>query len=139
MPRPEQINPRAPQGSPHGATADIQRAVQAGAPPPQEPPGPPTGFPPLPPDPDEDAVAPTLPTPLSLQDDKTGLDDLIFGPTDRPDEPITEGVPFGPGAVGIRGANETDRQFLMRVASTLNTPGAPAAVQRFAGRVARGE
>src|SRR5215210_4895216 len=36
--------------------------------------------------------------PQPIQGDLTGYDNLLFGGSDRPDEPITQGASFGPGS-----------------------------------------
>jgi hypothetical protein len=81
------------------------------------------------------------PAPITLEEDlNRGMDSVLFGPSRRPDEPITAGAPFGAGPGAVRFAHETDRQFLRRVADDLAaSPDAPKDVQRFAERVRRGE
>ena len=50
-----------------------------------------------------------LPSP---EGELTGFDNLVFGPTDRPDEPITSGAGFGPGQMGVSGDGRTSDQKL---------------------------
>ncbi len=54
-----------------------------------------------------------------------GYDEALFAPTDRPDEPITHGAPFGPGANFTVLPYENQRGFLLRVASQLEGSGTP--------------
>lgn len=54
------------------------------------------------------------------------IDEEVFAPTDRPDEPITQGMPFGPGDNFSASPDETEGQRLARIAtSMLQTPGTP--------------
>lgn len=70
----------------------------------------------------------------------TAFDDILFGPTDHPNEPITHGASFGPGANTIRNGPETNKEFLARTAYQLaNSPSASPRVRAFAVRIARGE
>lgn len=70
----------------------------------------------------------------------TDFDELLFGATDRPEEPLTQGANFGPGANFTTRGPETDRDFMARAALELaNAPGASSRVRAFAARVARGE
>lgn len=70
----------------------------------------------------------------------TAFDDVLFGPTDHPNEPITTGASFGPGANTIRQGRETDKEFLARTAYQLaSSPSASPRVKAFAARIARGE
>jgi hypothetical protein len=69
----------------------------------------------------------------------TPEEQFLYGPTDRPNEPITHGAPFGPGAPVSRFANETNQEFMTRVAQQLSSdPNAAPEVQAFASRVLRG-
>ena len=66
---------------------------------------------------------------------------FLFSPTDRPDEPITAGLPFGDGPnmpiSAIRG--ETKQDFALRVANELTALGGSVkGVQQFADRIAKG-
>jgi hypothetical protein len=65
---------------------------------------------------------------------------FLFGPTDRPNEPITAGAPFGAGPAAAPSAYESPDQLLSRVAQEIGgTPGAAPELRAFAARVARGE
>lgn len=62
----------------------------------------------------------------------------LYGPTDRPNEPITAGVPFGPGPDTL--PSPTDDQVVRQVAEqALNDPRAPKELKRFAQRVMEGQ
>lgn len=64
--------------------------------------------------------------------------EFLLSPTDRPNEPFTQGMPFGPGTnapARVLG-NETRQQFGLRVANMLRqspeqTPGLKTFVQRI--------
>jgi len=111
--RPGEIVPRAPADAEHGSTAQLQRVAgaiparpaaeaqprQAGTQPPSEP------------------------TQLT-NDLNDGYDAVLFGPSQRPDEPITEGAPFGPGSNFVPSPFEDDRAFMLRVADEIErSPG----------------
>ncbi len=107
---------RAPEGAPHGTGAALRRlagVVDAGA---KEQPPP--------------ASAPVAPPAFVLAEESPGGDpyeEALFAPSDRPDEPITAGVPFGPGPSFSRLPVETERAFAVRVARILeDSPGADA-------------
>lgn len=129
MPRPEQVIPRAAADAPHGATSALQRLALARPMPgsaPEE-----AG-----PVPTED---PTVP-PEIAGDLNDGLDEYLFAPTERPNEPLTAGAPFGQGANFVPRPYETPRAFKLRVADTLSSsPGAGPEVQRLIERIRRGE
>jgi len=76
--------------------------------------------------------------PAGLQD---AADEFVFNrPTDRPDEPVTHGMPFGPGASYVQQGKEDERSMRDRVANQLAaSPSADADVLRFAERMRRGE
>jgi hypothetical protein len=102
---------RAPEGSEFGTGAALRRiagVVDARGAPPAPEPEPGRRGRVVPPNP----LAP--PPPLT-----DGYDEALFAPTDRPDEPITAGVPFGPGPGITRLPSETDRAFALRVADLL--------------------
>ena len=62
------------------------------------------------------------------------VEDFLFGPTQRPVEPVTAGVGFGPGARTLpQPAAETEEDFLLRV-----LPQAGPELQSFLNRVAAG-
>lgn len=65
---------------------------------------------------------------------------FLTSPTDRPNEPATAGVPFGPGPNYTRYAYESDQDFMLRVASSVAAdPAATPAVKAFLARVQNGE
>lgn len=111
--------PAGPEQLPHGAATQLNQQLAL-----------------VPPDPASVAAAEEdQPTPQL-----TDFDDILFGPSDRPDEAITHGANFGPGANFTTRGPETDKDFMARAAVELaNAPGASARVRAFAARVARGE
>ena len=70
-----------------------------------------------------------------------GAQKFIFDtPTARPDEPVTTGQPFGPGASYVQLAHETATTYRERVAnSLLSSPSSDPDVKRFAEKILRGE
>jgi hypothetical protein len=48
-----------------------------------------------------------------------GYDAALFGPTDRPAEPVTTGMPFGAGPSFTPLPTEDSRTFMLRVANDL--------------------
>jgi hypothetical protein len=67
---------------------------------------------------------------------------FLYSPTDRPDEPITAGLPFGPGPDVSRYALEDDRSFRERLAQTIeaHVPRHPSRdMRRFLARLRSGE
>jgi hypothetical protein len=67
-------------------------------------------------------------------------EDFIFGPSGRPDEPITQGAPFGAGSDFLRSAYESDEAFTQRIASQIaNAPSSPGEARGFARRLLEGE
>jgi len=84
--------------------------------------------------------APTRQLP-ALSGDLTGHDSIVFGGTDRPNEPITAGASFGagPGPLPYRGA-ESEAEFMVRVTSQMAaSPTANWLVKNLAVRALRGE
>ena len=70
---------------------------------------------------------------------KSEQEQFIYGPSDRPQEPFSHGLPFGPGANFTPGADEGDDDFVKRVASqALNDPAAPKQMRQFAQRALNG-
>lgn len=70
------------------------------------------------------------------------FDSVLFQPTHRPNEPLTEGAPFGAGANSIRSedSGETDRERLLRIAESMVThPAVGSASKALLARIARGE
>jgi hypothetical protein len=65
---------------------------------------------------------------------------LFARPTDHPEVPVTNGLPFGDGASYVQYANEDERSMRERVANTLAaSPSADPDVLRFVERLRRGE
>ena len=64
----------------------------------------------------------------------------LFAPSDRQEEPLTAGMPQGPGAPETPRAAEGPRAFLRRVASRMAaSPSASSEVKDWAFRVAEGQ
>jgi hypothetical protein len=85
-------------------------------------------------------VSPPTGPPELTDELNNGADALLFGPSDRPDEPVTHGAPFGPGASFTAEPDETQRSFLLRVADSLDaSPAATAQARRYITRIRLGE
>src|SRR3954468_15903425 len=70
---------------------------------------------------------------------QTEQDQFIYGPSDRPQEPFSHGLPFGPGANFVPDQGEGDDAFVKRIASqALNDPAAPKQMKQFAQRALNG-
>jgi hypothetical protein len=68
-----------------------------------------------------------------------GLENVLFADTDRPEEPITAGAPFGPGP-GPRPASGDDTMFRKRVATELlNAKGVSSSTKLFASKLYAGD
>jgi hypothetical protein len=66
-------------------------------------------------------------------------DQFLYGPSDRPQEPFSHGLPYGPGAAFTPDQGEGDDQFVKRIASqALNDPAAPKQMKQFAQRALNG-
>lgn len=90
--------------------------------------------------PDEDPMALAGLEDTEPETDLTDYDEILFSATDHPQEPITTGASFGPGANTLRGGPQSDSEFLTRaVAKIAASPSASPRVKSFAARVARGE
>lgn len=64
-------------------------------------------------------------------------EEFLFGPTDRPTEPLSAGAPFGAGPDVPGLGPEAPEQFLGRVAESLGAnPEASPEVRKFVARVA---
>lgn len=64
----------------------------------------------------------------------------IYGPTDRPTEPITAGAPFGPGPAAPIGSFQTDSDVVANVAAQIAaSPAAGKDAKAWANRVKAGE
>ena len=82
------------------------------------------------------------PPPDSGQDYKPQGDAESFAlsPTDRPNEPVTAGMPFGLGPGVVNDPQDNDQQLVQRVALQATAdPRAPAVLKQFAKRVAEGQ
>ncbi len=112
MSRPGEVTPRAGADAEHGATAQLQRI--AGAVPAR------TGGAELPPS-VSNPSSPTGATQVrpAAEELNGGYDAALFAPTDRPDEPITDGMPFGAGSNWRPRPFEDDRAFMLRVADEI--------------------
>lgn len=69
------------------------------------------------------------------------MDAFIGGPTQRPNEPLTAGVPIGPGPNFVRLAGESDQQYRERVGTSILQQSALAAdpqMRSFALRLMEG-
>ena len=62
---------------------------------------------------------------------------FLYGPTDRPAEPLTAGSPFGPGA-DAPSIDVTPQQFIRNVVDTVPPESVDLEVAAFARRVAEG-
>lgn len=70
----------------------------------------------------------------------TGFDDQVFGPSDRPNEPITAGAPFGPGASSVSSALPNEGPGSDQVLRDLvDSPSATPRTRALAARVLRGD
>jgi len=66
-----------------------------------------------------------------------GYDEALFAPSDRPDEPITHGAPFGPGANFVALPYEDEYAFRRRVADELESSG-PASLGPYIAKLRTG-
>lgn len=71
------------------------------------------------------------------EDSTGGYDDAVFAPSDRPDEPITHGAPFGPGANFVALPYEDEFAFRRRVADELESSG-PASLGPYIEKLRTG-
>lgn len=63
------------------------------------------------------------------------LDAVLFGPTDFPGRPLTNGMSFGPGNNFSPNPQETEDQFMQKYAiKVLETTGAPEEMRDWAAR-----
>ena len=71
---------------------------------------------------------------------QTPQDQFIFGPTSRPEEPVTHGLPFGPGAGPIIRSPESDTDKRKALAyELLNSPNSGTETKRLAKRMLAGQ
>lgn len=113
MPSTPQVKrgPAGPDQLPYGAATQVNKALPTAPTQPKAPAG---------------SAAQSAPTPqpaseMPMQGDITGVDEKLFSPTDRPDEPLTQGSPWGPGANYKKMPAESDEDFLTRVVETMAT------------------
>jgi hypothetical protein len=67
-------------------------------------------------------------------------DEYLYGPSDRPGEPITAGAPFGPGASTPLGGFRSDAEVVNTVARQISAnPNASPETKAWAARVKAGE
>jgi hypothetical protein len=66
-------------------------------------------------------------------------DDLVFGPSERPDEPLEAGMPFGDGPDIPKAAIIDPKERLRRFASSAAATSDDPVLHAFLIRVARGE
>lgn len=70
---------------------------------------------------------------------KGAEEEFLFSPTDRPEEPLTTGVPVGPGAPTTRHAYLDDAGLAVQVARRAAAdPAAPKAIRKWATRALEG-
>jgi hypothetical protein len=137
MPRPDQPPlPRAGEEAEFGATAWLQRLATAvpapSAPAPFEPPPSALAEPGLEDLGDEEDE--------QLADLNEGMDEVLFAPTDRPGEPLTEGMPFGPGSSFVPRPGESEEEFIERIATAIDaSPTATAGAKDWIKRHQAGE
>lgn len=75
-----------------------------------------------------------------MEGDLTGLDDMVFGGTDRPNEPITAGAEFGPGTFGLASDQRTAEQKLQDYAlNAINDPTMSSRSKSLMARIIRGD
>ena len=75
-----------------------------------------------------------------MEGDLTGLDEMVFGGTDRPNEPITAGAEFGPGQIGLASDGRTPEMKLQDYAlSAINDPTMSSRSKSIMARIIRGD
>lgn len=128
MPRAGEVTPKAAADAPFGSTAALQRMAQA-----------------VPITADQAARAPNTPAdalPDPQMDPNVelngGLDKVLFGPSARPNEPVTHGAPFGDGANFIPRPNEDDHTFMLRVADELDASPLSKSLSTYTAKIRRG-
>jgi hypothetical protein len=91
----------------------------------------------------EDSEPDLGPDPGQIGMFEPGMEDLegsLLRQTDRPDEPVTSGQPFGPGPNTMPTPRDRPGDFRRRVAKSLvDAPGATDSVREFAARLASGD
>lgn len=119
MPRPEQTPAAAFQGLPYGTNAMVNDQSDA--------------LPEAEDDPSYDEFN-DMPPPQ-------GDEQFLLSATDRPGEPVTSGMSFGPGPniTPQMVADETPNQFAQRVAQTLTSEGESSpGLRKFIARIEKG-
>lgn len=78
--------------------------------------------------------------PTTAYNPQSPSEQFLYGPSTRPNEPVTAGAPFGPGPDFTAGAYETQAQFVQRISTELSQgANATPEVKQFAARVQAGE
>ena len=76
--------------------------------------------------------------PLGEEEDVSGgYDEALFAPTHRPDEPLTQGAPFGPGSNFVPLPYEDEWAFRRRIADELSVDPTPS-LQPFIDKLRSG-
>jgi hypothetical protein len=76
--------------------------------------------------------------PLGEEEDVSGgYDDVLFAPSHRPDEPLTQGAPFGPGSNFVPLPYEDEWAFRRRIADELSVDPTPS-LQPFIDKLRSG-
>lgn len=138
---PRTPRPRAGEDAEHGTGAALERmagTVRASSQP-LDPRQPDAG--PVPEiDPEDALTDPNEPSPDEPDVDLNGgLDEVLFGPTRRPDEPQTQGAPFGAGANFVALPWEDQNTFIARVAQSIEESPGGSALSAYTARMRRGE
>lgn len=67
-------------------------------------------------------------------------DQFLFSPTDRPNEPFSAGLPFGPGKNATAASYQTDDDLVKQIAAqAAKDPAAPKSLKAFAARALQGQ
>ena len=69
----------------------------------------------------------------------TPEEQFLYSPTLRPNEPVTQGAPFGPGTNFAPRPAIPDSQFLQEAVQRIPPQNLPPRVQEFLARVEAGE
>jgi len=76
--------------------------------------------------------------PLGEEEDVSGgYDEALFAPSHRPDEPLTQGAPFGPGSNFVPLPYEDEWAFRRRIADELSVDPTPS-LQPFIDKLRSG-
>lgn len=121
-----QANQGSPDALPKGAATDLNQQVDQidlNIEPPVEFPEPEL----------DDSVPP-------MEGDLTGgLDNLVFGPTDRPHEPITQGAPVGEGSNSVGDARSAKERMQDTALKIINNPDVSPTTSAIMAKILRGE